>query len=201
MGRLRREPEVVRAHGGRVAQVGCTWCLDFNYFEAHNEGLDVDKAREIPRWRESDVFTPLEREVLEYAEAMSETPPTVTDEMVARLHDQLGDAAAGRAHRGHRVRELHHPRQRRARHRVRRLRRGVRPQAAGASRPAVASRDHDATTRSSPTAACSSPSPTRCSARPPTPRTSCRRPGCGGTRSVEAERARSATRARTWCGS
>ena len=34
----------------------------------------MDKAREIPRWRESDVFTPLEREVLEYAEAMSQTP-------------------------------------------------------------------------------------------------------------------------------
>ena len=31
-----------------------------------------------------------------------------------------------------------------------------------------------------PTAACCSPSPTRCSARPPTPTTSCRRPGCGG---------------------
>ena len=43
--------------------VGCSWCLDFNYFEAHNKDLDMDKAREIPRWRESDVFTPLERDV------------------------------------------------------------------------------------------------------------------------------------------
>ena len=65
--------------------IGCSWCLDFNYFMANNQGLDVDRAREIPRWRESDVFTPLEREVLEYAEAMSQTPPTVTDEMVASL--------------------------------------------------------------------------------------------------------------------
>jgi alkylhydroperoxidase family enzyme len=38
------------------------------------------------------VFTPLEREVLEYAEAMSQTPPTVTDELVARLSEQLGAA-------------------------------------------------------------------------------------------------------------
>ena len=30
----------------------------------------------MPRWRESDVFTPLERDVLEYAEAMSVTPLT-----------------------------------------------------------------------------------------------------------------------------
>lgn len=70
--------------------IGCSWCLDFGYFLAHNEGLDLDKVREVPRWRESDVFSPLEREVLEYAEAMSTTPLTVTDEMVARLIDQLG---------------------------------------------------------------------------------------------------------------
>lgn len=81
------------AHMAVASQVGCTWCLDFNYFEAHNKNLDMDKAREIPRWRESDVFTPLEREVLAYAEAMTETEPTVTDEMVASLRSQLGDAA------------------------------------------------------------------------------------------------------------
>ena len=81
------------AHMAVASYIGCSWCLDFNYFTAFNEGLDVERAREIPRWRESDVFTPLEREVLEYAEAMSNTPPTVTDEMVAGLTDQLGPAA------------------------------------------------------------------------------------------------------------
>jgi alkylhydroperoxidase family enzyme len=80
------------AHMAVASLIGCSWCLDFNYFMAHNQGLDVDKAREIPRWRESTVFTPLEREVLEYAEAVSKTPPTVTDEMVASLLEQLGPA-------------------------------------------------------------------------------------------------------------
>ena len=51
------------------------------------------KAREVPRWRESDVFTPLERDVMEYAEAMTQTPPTVTDELSARLLDRLGAPA------------------------------------------------------------------------------------------------------------
>jgi len=73
--------------------IGCTWCLDFGYFLAHNEGLDVAKVREVPRWRESEVFTDLERDVLEYAEAMSLTPPTVTDELTARLLDALGTPA------------------------------------------------------------------------------------------------------------
>ena len=81
------------AHMAVAAQVGCSWCLDFNYFEAHNKDLDMEKAREIPRWRESDAFSSLEREVLAYAEAMTETEPTVSDELVASLRGRLGDAA------------------------------------------------------------------------------------------------------------
>jgi alkylhydroperoxidase family enzyme len=81
------------AHMAVAARVGCSWCLDFNYFEAANKQLDMTKAREVPRWRESDVFSPLEREVLAYAEAMTVTEPTVTDEMVESLRAQLGDAA------------------------------------------------------------------------------------------------------------
>ena len=73
--------------------IGCSWCLDFGYFMAHNDGLDLAKIREVPRWRESDVFTPLERDVLAYTEAMTVTPPTVTDEMVAHLVDALGSPA------------------------------------------------------------------------------------------------------------
>ncbi len=76
-----------------AARVGCSWCLDFGYFHAHNEGLDEAKASEVPRWRESPVFTSLERDVMEYAEAMSETPPRVTDELSARLLEQLGAPA------------------------------------------------------------------------------------------------------------
>ena len=81
------------AHMAAVSLVGCSFCLDLGYFQAHNEKLDVDKAREVPRWRESRVFTPLERDVLEYAEAMTQTPPAVTDEMSERLLDQLGAPA------------------------------------------------------------------------------------------------------------
>lgn len=80
-------------HMAVASMIGCSWCLDFNYFKAHNEGLDVAKASQVPRWRESTVFTPLERDVMEYAEAMSETPPRVTAELSERLLEQLGPAA------------------------------------------------------------------------------------------------------------
>lgn len=78
------------AHMAVASLVGCSWCLDLGYFQAHNDGLDLTKAQQVPRWRESTVFTPLERDVLEYAEAMTQTPPTVTDDLSARLLDHLG---------------------------------------------------------------------------------------------------------------
>ncbi|MFC8664160.1 carboxymuconolactone decarboxylase family protein [Streptomyces sp. NPDC057199] len=81
------------AHMAVAAQVGCSWCLDINYFQALNKNLDLTKASQVPRWRESEVFTPLERDVLEYAEAMTSTPTTVTDELYAGLLDRLGPAA------------------------------------------------------------------------------------------------------------
>jgi alkylhydroperoxidase family enzyme len=81
------------AHMAVAAQIGCSWCLDVGYFQAQNQNLDLTKASQVPRWRESEVFTPLERDVLEYAEAMSTTPPTVTDDLSARLLEQLGPAA------------------------------------------------------------------------------------------------------------
>jgi AhpD family alkylhydroperoxidase len=73
--------------------VGCSFCLDLGYFMAHNRGLDEAKAREVPRWRESAAFSPLERRVMEYAEAMSQTPPAVTDELSAALLEELGAPA------------------------------------------------------------------------------------------------------------
>jgi alkylhydroperoxidase family enzyme len=81
------------AHMAVAAQVGCSWCLDVGYFQAQSRNLDLAKASQVPRWRESDAFTPLERDVLEYAEAMTSTPPTVTDEQYASLLDRLGAAA------------------------------------------------------------------------------------------------------------
>lgn len=76
-----------------AATIGCSFCLDFNYFMAHNHGLDAAKLSQVPRWREASVFSPLERRVMEYAEAASQTPPAVTDELSDALLADLGPAA------------------------------------------------------------------------------------------------------------
>jgi len=78
------------AHMAVAAKVGCSWCLDINYFLAINQQLDLIKASQVPRWRDTEIFSPLERDVLEYAEAMTNTPTTVSDELSARLLNTLG---------------------------------------------------------------------------------------------------------------
>ena len=76
-----------------AASIGCAWCLDFGYWEtAVKHDVPAGKIRAVPAWRDSDRFTGLERLVLEYAEAMTGTPPGVTDEMVERLRRQLTEA-------------------------------------------------------------------------------------------------------------
>ncbi|NGN62392.1 carboxymuconolactone decarboxylase family protein [Streptomyces sp. A7024] len=75
------------------AAIGCSWCMDFGYWESHEQGMDPKKLRDVPTWRESAVYSPLERDVMEYAEAMTATPPEVDDTLAQTLLDELGEAA------------------------------------------------------------------------------------------------------------
>ncbi|MEU6574734.1 carboxymuconolactone decarboxylase family protein [Streptomyces sp. NPDC046805] len=76
-----------------AAAIGCSWCMDFGYWVSRERGMAPEKVHDVPTWRDSDAYTPLERDVLAYAEAMTATPPTVDDELVDRLRDQLGEPA------------------------------------------------------------------------------------------------------------
>ena len=73
------------------ARIGCSWCMDFGYWEFHHQGVDPAKLHDVPRWRDSDVYTDLERAVMDYTEAMTATPPEVTDEHVERLRQDLSE--------------------------------------------------------------------------------------------------------------
>ena len=72
-------------------EIGCSWCMDFGYWEYHHRGVDPHKLRDIGAWRTSSAYSPLERAVLEYAVAATATPSAVTDEMVAALREDLSD--------------------------------------------------------------------------------------------------------------
>ncbi|MET7932727.1 carboxymuconolactone decarboxylase family protein [Streptomyces sp. NPDC005322] len=75
-----------------ASSIGCSWCMDFGYWVGRGKGIDHRKLEDVAVWRDSDVYTPLERIVLEYAEAMTANPPTVDDALVERLREHLDEA-------------------------------------------------------------------------------------------------------------
>jgi alkylhydroperoxidase family enzyme len=90
----RLDPDLkILAEMTAASRIGCSWCMDFGWYAAHSRGLDTSKLGEVPRWRDSDAFTPQERRVLEYAEAMTATPPEVSDELAEALRADLGNDA------------------------------------------------------------------------------------------------------------
>jgi alkylhydroperoxidase family enzyme len=48
-------------------------------------GATDEKIREVPTWRDSALFSPMEKDALEYAEKMTITGEKVSDELWSRL--------------------------------------------------------------------------------------------------------------------
>jgi alkylhydroperoxidase family enzyme len=101
---LRNEMSIARWHAlderlkvlavmASAVRIGCSWCVDFGYWDGFGRGVPAEVLRAVPQWRGSDLFSPVERRVMEYAEAMSATPPQVDDRLVADLRADLGEAA------------------------------------------------------------------------------------------------------------
>jgi AhpD family alkylhydroperoxidase len=75
----------------RVAwALGCSWCVDFGTMLQRLEGLDVDRLKEIGDYTTSSRYSDDERAAIAYADAMTATPPEVTDEQVADLQRRFG---------------------------------------------------------------------------------------------------------------
>ena len=55
-------------------------------------GATDDKIRQVPTWRESDLFSATEKDALEYAEKMTITGEKVTDELWGRLRGHFTEA-------------------------------------------------------------------------------------------------------------
>lgn len=77
----------------RVAtRIGCSWCVDFGTMMTIRAGFSVERHRELGHYRTSGVFTEREKLALAFADAMTDLPMTVDDELVAALRAELGDA-------------------------------------------------------------------------------------------------------------
>jgi len=55
-------------------------------------GADEEKVREVPTWRESARFSPMERAALEYAEAMTITGQRVGEDLFGRIRAFFDEA-------------------------------------------------------------------------------------------------------------
>ncbi len=55
-------------------------------------GATEAKIAAVAHYETSDLFTPAERVAFELADAMTLTPPNVTDELFARLREHFSDA-------------------------------------------------------------------------------------------------------------
>jgi alkylhydroperoxidase family enzyme len=75
-----------------ASKIGCSWCIDYGYYEGMSGGTDPEKVRAASRWRASSLFDDRERAVLEYAEVATGDPVEVSDELAARVRGHLGDA-------------------------------------------------------------------------------------------------------------
>lgn len=72
--------------------IGCPWCLDFSAMLALRTGLTAQRLAAVPDYATSPLFSSLEKRAMAYADALTATPLTVSDEQVSELHAALGDA-------------------------------------------------------------------------------------------------------------
>ncbi|MBW8764634.1 MAG: carboxymuconolactone decarboxylase family protein [Microbacterium sp.] len=72
-----------------ASAIGCSWCTDYGYYLGSQDGIEVRKMRDVPRWRDSDAYDDRERLVLEYAERATATPADVDDDLSDRLAEHF----------------------------------------------------------------------------------------------------------------
>jgi AhpD family alkylhydroperoxidase len=70
----------------RVSQLNwCRFCVDLNSMTLARRTGSTEKVEQLERWRESSVFSEVERAALEYTEAVTITGRQVSDEIMADL--------------------------------------------------------------------------------------------------------------------
>jgi alkylhydroperoxidase family enzyme len=74
-----------------ASNIGCSWCIDYGFYEGMRGGVDPGKVRAVSRWRESELFDDRERAVLEYSEVATGNPAEVSEELAARIRRHLSD--------------------------------------------------------------------------------------------------------------
>lgn len=70
----------------------CEYCIDMGSQISRRWGLSDAELLALPRYRTSELFSDLDKLVLDYATGMTRTPAEVPDELFARLREHLSEA-------------------------------------------------------------------------------------------------------------
>jgi AhpD family alkylhydroperoxidase len=71
--------------------VNCEYCIDIGSAVARRSGCSDEQLLALASHRESELFSELEKLVLDYAAAISRTPATVSADLVAALREHFDD--------------------------------------------------------------------------------------------------------------
>ncbi len=74
-----------------AAVVSCEFCCDIGSSLAREAGVSETQMLALARYKKSDEFSSLERLVLDYAVAMSQTPTSVTEELFAAMREHFDE--------------------------------------------------------------------------------------------------------------
>lgn len=76
----------------RVSQINsCSFCVDLNSATLVKRGVPFEKVLALADWHRSSLFDDRERLALEFAEAVTKSDQTVSDQLMTRLKQQFDD--------------------------------------------------------------------------------------------------------------
>lgn len=92
--KARLSPELRALLMTRVSQqCDCAFCIDANSLRLAQRCDALEKVQALAHWSCSTLFSEAERAALEYADAMTATPPQISDEQKATLKRFYADEA------------------------------------------------------------------------------------------------------------
>ena len=74
-------------------QCCCDFCIDANSLRLAERSGSMDKVLAVANWREETLFSAKEQAALAYAEAMTATPPQISDALKDELKTHFDDKA------------------------------------------------------------------------------------------------------------
>ncbi len=74
-------------------QCSCEFCIDANSLRLAERSGSMDKVLAVANWQQETLFSERERAALAYAEAMTATPPVVSDEIKDNVRAHFDEQA------------------------------------------------------------------------------------------------------------